>query len=235
MLPFSEPEKLFFLDIETVPQCSEFSQLSETWQKLWIHKASTLKLEDPPEVSYQRAGIYAEFGRIVCVSIGRIQLQNKATILKIRSFYDQEESSLLRKLSQWLNRNMASGNKLCAHNGKEFDFPWIARRMLINRIPLPNCLQLAGKKPWEVPHLDTLEMWKFGDYKHYTSLNLLAEAFGIPSPKSTMAGNLVGENYWQKNALDEIVKYCSEDVKALADLALIWSGKPAIQDVEIIA
>lgn len=235
MLPFSEPEKLFFLDIETVPQCAEFGQLSDTWQKLWIHKASTLKLEDSPEVSYQRAGIYAEFGKIICVSIGRIQFQNKAATLKIRTFQDQEESVLLRKLSQWLFRNMASGNKLCAHNGKEFDFPWMARRMLINRIPLPPCLQLAGKKPWDVPHLDTLDLWKFGDYKHYTSLNLLAEVFGIQSPKSNMAGNMVAEHYWQKNAIEDIVKYCSEDVRTLAELALIWSGKPALLDVEIIA
>ncbi len=235
MLPFSEPEKLFFLDIETVPQCAEFCQLSDTWQKLWIHKASTLKLEDPPEVSYQRAGIYSEFGKVVCVSIGRILFHNKSATLKIRTFQDQEESVLLRKLSQWLCRNMASGNKLCAHNGKEFDFPWIARRMLINRIPLPPCLQLAGKKPWEVPHLDTLELWKFGDYKHYTSLNLLAEVFGIQSPKSNMAGHMVAEHYWQKNALEDIVKYCSEDVRTLAELALVWSGKPSLLDVEIIA
>ena len=235
MLPFSEPEKIFFLDIETAPQCAKFNQLPETWQKLWEQKASTLKLEDTPEISYRRAGIYAEFGRVVCVCIGRIVLQNKVPVLRIRTFCDADETSLLKKLAQWLSRNITSENRLCAHNGKEFDFPWMARRMLINKIQLPNCLQLAGKKPWEVPHLDTLEMWKFGDYKHYTSLNLLAETFGIQSPKKNMDGHMVGEKYWNENAVEEIVQYCCEDVRTLAELSLIWASKPPLQAVEIIA
>lgn len=235
MLSFLEPEKLFFLDIETAPQCAHFDDLSDDWKKLWERKAETLKLEEPPEISYQKAGIYAEFGRIVCVCIGRIQFQNKIPVLKIRTFKDSDEVILLKKLAQWLGRNMTSDNKLCAHNGKEFDFPWMARRMMINRIPLPKSLQLAGRKPWEVPHLDTLEMWKFGDYKHYTSLNLLAKAFGIPSPKANMDGQMVGEKYWQENAVEEIVHYCCEDVKTLAELSLIWASKPPLQTVEIIA
>lgn len=235
MLPFSEPEKLFYLDIETAPQYAHFDDLSDAWKKLWKRKAETLKLEEPPEISYQKAGIYAEFGRIVCVCIGRIQFQNKIPVLKIRTFKDSDEVILLKKLAQWLGRNMTSDNKLCAHNGKEFDFPWMARRMMINRIQLPNCLQLAGKKPWEVPHFDTLDMWKFGDYKHYTSLNLLAEAFGIPSPKANMDGQMVGEKYWKENAVEEIVHYCCEDVKTLAELSLIWASKPPLQTVEIIA
>jgi uncharacterized protein YprB with RNaseH-like and TPR domain len=235
MLPFSEPEKIFFLDIETAPQCANFNQLPEKWQKLWEHKTTTLKLEESPESAYRRAGIYAEFGRVVCVCVGRIQLQNKGPVLRIRTFHDAEEVTLLRKLSQWLSRNMTSENKLCAHNGKEFDFPWMARRMLINRIPLQNCLQLAGKKPWEVPHLDTLEMWKFGDYKHYTSLNLLAETFGIVSPKKGMDGQMVAEKYWNENAVKEIVHYCCEDVRTLAELSLIWASKPSLEAVEIIA
>ena len=235
MLPFSEPEKLFYLDIETAPQFAHYNNLPDSWKKLWLRKAESLKLTDPPEITYQKAGIYAEFGRIVCVCIGRIQIQNKVPLLRIRVFKDADESTLLKKLAQWLNRNITSENKLCAHNGKEFDFPWMARRMLIHKISLPNCLQLAGKKPWEVPHLDTLEMWKFGDYKHYTSLSLLAETFGIPSPKSNMDGQIVGEKYWKENAVEEIVHYCCEDVRTLAELSLIWASKPPLQTVEIIA
>lgn len=232
MHTFLQPEKLVYLDIETAPQCSEFDELTPQWQALWAHKSSTLQLSDPPETTYQRAGIYAEFGKIICVCLGKLY---SGGAFKIRCFNHPDEQQLLQQLSQWLRRNITSENKLCAHNGKEFDFPWIARRMLIHGIQLPPCLNLAGKKPWEVPHIDTLELWKFGDYKHYTSLNLLAETFGIPSPKANFDGAQVGFQYWKNQAIGDITAYCCGDVKTLVQLVLKWAGKPPITTVEIIS
>ena len=176
-------ENVLFLDIETVPQYSCYEALPEKMKKLWDEKASRLKYpdkSDTPEELYLRAGIYAEFGRIICISAGYIS----GTQFRIKSFYQTEEKELLSNFANLLNRHYDTPNHLlCAHNGKEFDFPYIARRLLINGLSIPEILNLAGKKPWEVQHLDTMDLWRFGDYKSYTSLNLLTAIFNIQVPR----------------------------------------------------
>jgi DNA polymerase elongation subunit (family B) len=227
---------ILFLDIETVPEHENYAVLDQETQYLWEHKTQYQRKEDVSgEDFYERAGIWAEFGKIITISVG--YFVNKADIrnFRVTSFWG-DEKKILHDFSNLLNTHFnGAQHLLCGHNAKEFDIPFIARRMIINGIALPNKLNLFGKKPWEVPHLDTLEMWKFGDYKHYTSLNLLAETFGIPSPKSNMDGQIVGEKYWKENAVEEIVHYCCEDVRTLAELSLIWASKPPLQTVEIIA
>ena len=192
-------ENVLFLDIETVPQYSCYEALPEKMKKLWDEKALRLKYpdkSDTPEELYLRAGIYAEFGRIICISAGYIS----GTQFRIKSFYQTEEKELLSNFANLLNRHYDTPNHLlCAHNGKEFDFPYIARRLLINGLSIPEILNLAGKKPWEVQHLDTMDLWRFGDYKSYTSLNLLTVIFNIPSPKDDIDGSMVYEIYWLKN------------------------------------
>jgi uncharacterized protein YprB with RNaseH-like and TPR domain len=227
-------ENVLFLDIETVPQYSCYEALPEKMKKLWDEKASRLKYpdkSDTPEELYLRAGIYAEFGRIICISVGYIS----GTQFRIKSFYQTEEKELLSNFANLLNRHYDTPNHLlCAHNGKEFDFPYIARRLLINGLSIPEILNLAGKKPWEVQHLDTMDLWRFGDYKSYTSLNLLTAIFNIPSPKDDIDGSMVYEIYWLKNDIDRIVAYCQRDTLAVAQLLLRYLGKPIIEDSQVI-
>jgi predicted PolB exonuclease-like 3'-5' exonuclease len=219
----SELNKVIFLDIETVPQQKEFDSLSDDQKKLWEQKAKFDSAYKSGEISlsdtYQRAGIYAEFGKIICISFGYVALEKGQRELRIKSISDKEEKNLLSKLLK-LIEGFDKETLLCAHNGKEFDFPYICRRLLINGLKIPKILDLQNKKSWEVKHLDTMELWKFGDYKHYTSLDLLANIFNIESSKKEMDGSMVGKVYYEENNLKKIVEYCELDVWVLANVFL---------------
>ena len=212
--------KILFLDIETIPFLPSYDELSEDWQRLWDKKAQYLIKNDvdTPSDIFRQAGIYAEFGRIICISVGLINKQNE---VRIKSFYGDDEKELLNEFAVMLQQFYnTEEHYLAAHNGKEFDYPYIARRMLVNNISLPKILDAAGKKPWEVRHIDTLELWKFGDYKHYTSLELLAKLFDIPTPKDDISGADVANVYYKEKNLDRIVTYCEKDVLTLMKLYL---------------
>lgn len=229
--------KILFLDIETVSQKPDFEELAEPMQKLWERKAKYLrKNEETPAELYDRAAIFAEFGKIICISVGIITQNNKETGLRLKSFYDKDEKKLLFAFRQLLVRSFnGTDTYLCGHNGKEFDFPYIARRMLVNSISLPAALDIAGKKPWEVRHIDTMELWKFGDYKHFTSLNLLTNIFEIPTPKDDIDGSMVGKVFWEDDDLMRIVKYCEKDVAALTQLYMRLNSLPLIPEENIIS
>lgn len=210
---------ILFLDVETVPFSPSYEELSEDWKALWEKKAQYIKKpgQDASDV-YSRAGIYAEFGKIICISVGRINVRNE---VRIKSYYSDNEHQLLSDFAELLNKHYYSENSyLAAHNGKEFDYPYIARRMLVNKISLPKIIDHGGKKPWEIRHIDTLELWKFGDYKHYTSLELLAKLFNIPSPKDDITGADVAKVYYIDKNLERIKKYCEKDVITLIKLYL---------------
>ena len=229
MLEHIKIDDVLFLDIETVPQSPAFHQLDETSQKLWEHKSASLckKEEDTPESIYEKAGIYAEFGKIICISFGFAYYRTEGQMsFRLKSCYGDDEAKLLSDFSEIIRRfEMQHFNMLlCAHNGKEFDFPYIARRMLINGLILPSTLEVAGKKPWETRFIDTLDLWRFGDYKNYTSLNLLTHIFGIPSPKDDIDGSQVAGVYWQEKNLPRIVRYCEKDVLAIAQLLLRYKS-----------
>lgn len=229
-------QNILFLDIETVPQYSHYHQVPERLQKLWDHKASFLKQheDDTPEVLYERAGIYAEFGKIICISFGYIHTQKGKNELRIKSFYGHTEKKILLAFAEVLNQNFNSPQHLlCGHNAKEFDFPYLCRRMLVNQIPIPDILNLTGKKPWEVQHLDTMQMWRFGDYKGFTSLDLLAAIFDIASPKNDITGADVGKVYWQNADLNRIAEYCQNDVVCLVQIFLRMNGLPTIDKTNI--
>lgn len=226
-------ENILFLDIETVPMVAGYESLPENFKKLWDKKSERIKRDesDTPDKLFQRAGIYAEFGKIICISVGYLKNGN----FRIKSFFGENEYELLKEFAELLdNYYTGSNNLLCAHNGKEFDYPYIARRMIINGIKLPEILNIAGKKPWEVAHLDTMELWKFGDYKNYTSLDLLAAIFGIPTPKEDIDGSMVAEVYYKNNNLERIVKYCQRDTLTVAQILLCYMGKPMIKESDII-
>ncbi len=214
-------EHILFLDIETVPQHSDFSDLQDSTQELWAQKTQYQRKEElSPEEFYERAGIWAEFGKIICISVGYFHFKGNHRSFRVTSF-SGDEMDLLKRFKQLLQEHFNQAKHLlCAHNGKEFDFPYIARRMVINGLNLPFKLDLFGKKPWEVPHLDTMELWKFGDYKHYTSLKLLAHVLGIPSPKEDMDGSMVRSVYYEDEDLDRIVSYCELDVITTAQVFL---------------
>lgn len=212
---------------------SEFEKLPETFQKHWVRKAGFLKKsdDDSPESLFQRAGIYAEFGKIICISVG--YMYNRE--FRLKSFFGDDEQILLREFANMLDRYYTQPDQLlCGHNSKEFDIPYIARRMLINGIKLPKIINIAGKKPWEVAHLDTMELWKFGDYKSYTSLDLLAAVFNIPTPKSDIDGSQVAEVYYEQNDLPRIAEYCQRDTLTVAQLMLRYLGQPLIKEADII-
>jgi DNA polymerase elongation subunit (family B) len=228
MLEQYDLSNLMVLDIETVPQYPSHDQLPEPMQELWAHKTRNVRNEETAEAFYERAGIWAEFGKIVCISVG-IFTNGKRPGLRVKSFAGHDEKELLEDFSRML-RGQPPSIILCAHNGKEFDLPYICRRMLINSVQFPPHLQIQGKKPWEIPHLDTMELWKFGDYKNYTSLNLLTAIFNIPTPKDDIDGSQVGHVYWVENALERICTYCQKDVVATAQLIRRYRGEALIED-----
>lgn len=229
-------ENILFLDIETVPQEISFDKLESTTQVLFADKTKYLRKEDfSPEEYYERAGIWAEFGKIICISVGYFKISGDGRSFRTTSFHGDEET-LLKEFKNVLETHFNSSRYLlCAHNGKEFDFPYIARRMIILGIELPYKLNLFGKKPWEVPHLDTLDLWKFGDYKHYTSLKLLTHVLGIPSPKDDIDGSEVRKVYYEENDIDRIIVYCEKDTVAVAQILLKLRNEPLLENHEIIS
>lgn len=229
-------EHILFLDIETVPEQEAFEDLTPVKQKLYADKTQYQRKEEfTAEEFYNRAGIWAEFGKIVCISVGYFNFKGSERKFRTTSFFG-EEDDLLKRFKILLEDYFSLPQHLmCGHNAKEFDFPYIARRMLIHGISLPEKLQFFGKKPWEIPHLDTLELWKFGDYKHYTSLKLLTELFHIPSPKDDIDGSQVRDVYYKEKDIDRIVTYCEKDVIAVAQVILKLRQEDLLEDHELIS
>lgn len=228
-------DHILFLDIETVPETEHFSDLDATIQQLFATKTQYQRKDEiAPEDFYERAGIWSEFGKIICISVGYFTLKGDIRNFRVTSFYG-EESKILKDFSNLLNQHFSQPQHiLCGHNAKEFDFPFIARRMIIKGIPIPQKLNLFGKKPWEIPHLDTMELWKFGDYKHFTSLKLLTHVLGIPSPKDDIDGSEVAKVYYHENNIDRIITYCEKDVIAVAQVLLRFRREDLLIEEEII-
>ena len=227
---------ILFLDIETVGCTDNFASLDERLKVQWSRKASFLKREEgvtDEQLFHQRAGIYAEFGKIICIAVGKLfDTEHGGIGLKTKAFYGHDEKTILTEFKALVDK--MESVRFCAHNGKEFDYPYMSRRMLVNDIALPAPLNLAGKKSWEVSHLDTMELWKFGDYKHYTSLDLLAAIFHIPTSKNGIDGSQVNTVYYKEKDLERIMAYCVSDVVVLARLYLRMKGLPMIQDTDIL-
>jgi len=228
---------ILFLDIETVPQHDGHENMPEEWKTLWDLKASYLirnKETETTQSIYSRAGIYAEFGKIICISCGLIQGAGQEKKLVLKSFCGNDEKLVLHQFSEMLNRWCSEGNKfLCAHNGKEFDFPYLCRRLVVNHLPIPEILKLHGREPWDVPHLVTLELWKFGDFKSYTSLNLLAHTLGIATSNVDIDGSKVHEVYWKEKNLPRIATYCQKDVVTVAQIFLRMNDETLIRPENI--
>ncbi len=238
--------KILFLDVECVSGKPVYDDLDETFQELWTHKSKSILRKTTPEPTgediaqcyKEKAGIYAEFGKIICISVGLLTRDaNKKPIVRLKSFANDDEATLLKEFCQLLDQhyNNPKFHYLCGHNIKEFDIPYICRRMVVNQIPSPTLLKLHGKKPWETKYLlDTLELWKFGDYKNYTSLKLLAATLGFPSPKDDIDGSDVGRIYWEEKELDRIAIYCEKDVLATIQLLMRFLLLPLIDKKQVV-
>ncbi|MFM7007360.1 MAG: 3'-5' exonuclease [Flavobacteriales bacterium] len=229
-------EKILFLDIETVPQAYTYDQLDEKSQALFEAKNRFQISPDKSieQIFNERGGILAEFGKIVCISVGMLHEGSQGRSIRLKSYYHDDEETLLKQFKRLLEDHYNSPyHVLCGHNSKEFDIPYICRRMLINGIALPNILQISGKKPWEINHIDTMELWKFGDYKSYTSLSLLCHVMHIPTPKDDISGADVARVYYEENDLQRIMVYCEKDVVALIQLFLRLQGEALVDEFNI--
>lgn len=236
MLDQLQLDKILFLDIETVPGTYAYVDVDEKTKELFQAKTRFLKKEDNTfeEVFNERAGIYAEFGKIVCISVGFLTSSPTGKQIRVKSYYHDDEHTLLTQFKRLLDDHYNTQfHVLCGHNAKEFDFPYICRRMLINGIKLPRILDISGKKPWEINHIDTMELWKFGDFKAYTSLALLCHVFNIPTPKDDISGADVARVYYEEKDLERIKVYCEKDVIALIQLILRMKGDALVDEGDI--
>ncbi|MCY7351137.1 MAG: 3'-5' exonuclease [Cytophagaceae bacterium] len=231
-------KNLLFIDIETVAAQATLDAVPERMRYQWKRKAAHLRSDESQtdaDLYFRRAGIYAEFGRVIVIGLGFLHLDDSQQLcLRVRTMGSADEEALLREFANLIETKYRPELlTLCAHNGREFDYPYLCRRMLVNGIPLPKALQLSDRKPWQVNHLDTLELWKFGDKKNYTSLELLAAIFDIPSSKNDLSGDKVNGVFHLENDLARIQEYCIEDVVVLAQLFLRYQGKALIAEEQI--
>lgn len=230
-------KQLLFIDIETVPVEPEYKDLTKAMQQLFADKTKYYKTDASLDELYiQKAGILAEFGKIVCIGLGYLTGKAESYQMRVTAIANKNETSLLKTFLDLLNKSFNNVNKFsfCGHNIKEFDIPYICRRILVNGLPLPDALNISGLKPWEINHIDTLNLWKFGDRKHYTSLNLLANILNIPTPKNDIDGSDVARVFWQENDLERIAQYCKKDVITVAQLLMRFKQKPLLNEDEIV-
>lgn len=230
-------DQLLLLDIETTPAVADFDHLPGQMKLLWEDKSAKIApdSEDPAGVYADRAGIYAEFGKIICISVGFFYVEDSRYHLRIKSFYNDDERVVLSDFLELVSKFHIKHPRFqfAGHNIREFDIPFICRRSVIHQLSLPLPLQLHGFKPWELPMLDTMHLWRFGDFKNYTSLKLLTAVLGIPSPKDDIDGSMVGKVYWEEKDLERIALYCEKDVIAVAQLLTRFKGIPLLQEEDV--
>ena len=231
-------ENLFLLDIETVCQAEDFKLLNEEWQGLWTEKTlKSLPAETSAEEHYtRRAAIFAEFAKVICISTGYFRKEGNEWQLRIKSFYSENENEVLESFAKMLSQVYTKNSKwiFTGHNIKEFDIPFLCRRMIVNNIEIPFSIDFQNMRPWETPALDTLHLWRFGDYKHYISLKLLAATLNVPSPKEDIDGSKVGEVFWKEKNLPRIVNYCQKDVATVGNIILRFKNLPLLKDEQVI-
>lgn len=231
-------DQLFMIDIETVSGVEHFHLLDEDWQHLWTEKIlKQLPIDTTPEQFYPlRAAILAEFAKVVCISFGYFKMEGNERKLRIKSLCSDNEKLLLDDFSQTLTHLHTKNKKwiFTGHNIKEFDLPFLCRRMLVNDIVIPAYIDFQSMKPWETPVIDTLHLWRFGDYKHYTSLKLLSAVLGIPSPKDDIDGSMVGKVFYEEKNLNRISTYCEKDVITVANIMLRFKGQPILKEEQLV-
>lgn len=231
-------EELLVIDIETVSEKKDFFELSSEWQNLWDEKTTWSRPEDTDPAGFypQRAGVMAEFAKIICISVGFFHREGDQLSFRVKAIYGDDERSVLLQFTKTLTQFESRQKKWCfaGHNIREFDIPFLCRRLIINQIALPNSLNLQNRKPWETNLVDTFQYWRFGDYKQFTSLKLLAAALGVPSPKDDIDGSQVGIVYWTEHDLERIALYCRKDVATVANIILRFRNQPLLEPGQVV-
>lgn len=235
--------QLLIIDIETVSQYPGFECMDDSWKQLWQEKVMKILPAgvSAAEFYLQRAGVMAEFAKIICISVGWLKQDESGVDMFLRSFFGNDEHELLSKFIVAMNERNEGLNDWCfvGHNIKEFDIPFICRRLLVHGLPIPNYLDFQNKKPWETNLIDTFQYWRFGDYKNYTSLKLLSAVLQVPSSKEDIDGSMVGALYWasdpveQQNNVHRIVAYCQQDVVATGNILLRFKGMSLLNQQQI--
>lgn len=241
-MPHTRPlENILFVAIQTVPQTARLNELSPRMQQAWKQKALQFEGEggNTPEALYaSQAGLYAEFGKIVNITVAYFHRPEPEGTLELRVKSISEagnERRLLEEFIRLLNERFEQDSlRLCAHNGKEFDFPFLCRRMLVHCVPIPSILSFAGKKPWEVPHLDTMEMWMFGNRKYPVALETLAALFDIPANESQLQGSEVRDVFYEEQDLQQIISRSQQDVITTAQVFMRYRCSPLLEDGQIV-
>lgn len=223
------------IDIETASTFEDFNKLDPRMQSLWDKKASFMQNTEErssEELYFDKGAIFAEFGKVICISVGVFTKEkDNALGIRIKSFAFDSEREILNAFKKLLETKFESKYlRMIAHNGKEFDFPYLCRRMLVNEIEIPEALDIRDKKPWEINHIDTMELWKFGDRKNFTSLDLLAALFDVESSKDDIDGSQVNKVYYHEKNLERISKYCQRDVMVTAQVFLKLNGFQKIKE-----
>jgi predicted PolB exonuclease-like 3'-5' exonuclease len=229
-------KNIIFLDIETISAHEDYTSLTDRQKALWDKKSQNIKSETAitaAEKYFEKAAIYAEFAKVFCIAVGLFIEKNDKLSFHTKCYYG-DELDVLNSFADMLSKNQNSNKVLCAHNGYEFDYPFLCRRFLINGLQIPKTLDVRGLKPWEVKHLDTMELWKFGDKKAYTSLEALATVFDVPSSKDGIDGARVNEFYYKKKDTKSIAKYCERDVYVLAQIYCRINGLHHIKADEVV-
>ncbi len=231
-------ENFLVIDMETVTVSKDFDALEQSWQHLWREKATRSLPQHTTLAEHylQRAGVMAEFAKIVCISIGYFKNEGGSTQFRIKSFFDVQERDLLQHFVAVVTQFRAVSNHwvFTGHNIKEFDIPFLCRRLIVNGLGIPSFLDFQNRKPWQTNLVDTFQYWRFGDYKHFTSLQLLAAALNIPSPKDDMEGSQVGHVYWVEKDLQRIVTYCQRDVLTVANVLLRFKNQPLLTGEQVV-
>lgn len=231
-------ENFLIIDIETVSEQKDFESLATGWQHLWEEKVMRSLPENTTAGEYypQRAGVMAEFAKVVCISIGYFKKEKDLHQFRVKSLFANDEHELLQQFIHTINQLEAVHKRwsFTGHNIKEFDVPFLCRRLLINGLAIPPYLDFQNMKPWETNMVDTFQYWRFGDYKNYTSLKLLAAALNVPSPKDDIDGSMVGHVYWNENDLQRIAVYCQKDVVTVANIILRFKNLPLLTLEQVV-
>lgn len=225
MIKKEDLNNLLYFDVETAGKYESYEdlalqnpRLAKLWEKRAKYfRANTLGMEEmgDSEIYSQKSGLEPEFGRVVCVSFGVWDGENH----RLTSFYGDNEQEILEKTAKIFSNAVSKGMKICGHNIKMFDVPFLGKKMIFSGIDVPQNLLLWDKKPWEVPILDTAEFFSFGSWSHkFLGLDLLACSLGIESPKEDIDGSQVHNTFWGEKNYERIMEYCEKDVLTVMDV-----------------
>lgn len=237
----AEVAKIVFFDLETASEYESLDQLALNKPKmaeLWSKRCEYLRsrFEENKDMTDEqlyeaKAALTPEFARIVCATFGRVTFIGEDPNVIIKSYCSEHEDEVLDGIQKVFDK--FASLKFSGHNIKRFDIPMMCKRLLIHGRSLPKGLQIQNLKPWEMPFIDTSEVWSFGAWQEgFVSLELLVTAIGLETPKGDIKGEDVSRVFWQDGDTHRIAEYCQRDVFAGIQALLKLSGLPVVEEFE---